>query len=194
MSYPHKGTLNRFLFKSPLVAWRLGLGPLLSHPVLRGSKMLVLSTWGRKSNLPRHTMLSYIQVDEQTYVASGWGAASDWYKNILANPSVNIQARGKVYTARARRVADLDEYTRIVDEMLGTGGDSHFEPWLASYGISPDRDDMLAKRERLYFIAFDPYDDGGPPPLRVDLQWVWGLTLIILIFAAIWLLSRRSKA
>ena len=156
--------------------------------------MLVLSTWGRKSNLPRHTMLSYIQVDGQTYVASGWGAASDWYKNILANPAVTIQARGKVYAARARRVGDLDEYTRIIAEMLDTGGDSHFEPWLASYGISPDRTDMLAKRERLHFIAFDPNDGNGPPPLPVDLQWAWGLTLIILIFAAVWLLSRRGKA
>ena len=44
MTYPVKGTFNRFLFKSPLYLWRMGLGPLLSHPAMGGSKMLALTT------------------------------------------------------------------------------------------------------------------------------------------------------
>lgn len=29
MTYPAKGTLNRLLFKSPLICWRMGLGQIM---------------------------------------------------------------------------------------------------------------------------------------------------------------------
>ena len=64
MTYPKKGTLNRLNFKSPLIWWRMGLGPLMSHQALAGNKMLVLTSWGRKSQLPRHTMLTYVSAGD----------------------------------------------------------------------------------------------------------------------------------
>jgi deazaflavin-dependent oxidoreductase (nitroreductase family) len=126
MTYPQRGTLNRVIFKVPLIWWRMGLGPLLSHEALAGNKMLVLTTWGRKSQSPRHTMLSFVVAGERIYVCSGWGAKSDWYKNILANPEVTLQVGRRVYSARARRVREIDEFQQIAQEMFATGGDTHF--------------------------------------------------------------------
>ena len=45
-AYPGKGTFNRLLYKTPLFLWRAGLGPLLSHPIRGGSRMLALAIWG----------------------------------------------------------------------------------------------------------------------------------------------------
>ena len=191
MTYPKKGTFNRIIFKMPLIGWRMGLGPLMSHQALRGSKMLVLTSWGRKSQLPRHTMLSYVSVGGRVYVCSGWGARSDWTKNITANPSVTVQAGRKTYTANARRVQDLDEFTQVIREMFATGGDTHFAAWLESFGIDYDPQDMIDKRERLYIVALDPSQETGPPPLAVNLTFVWGA--MVFLAAGLWLFIKRKE-
>jgi deazaflavin-dependent oxidoreductase (nitroreductase family) len=187
MTYPKKGTFNRLVFKFPLVLWRMGLGSVLSNPARGGRKMLVLTTWGRKSKQARHTMLSYVLAQDREYVCSGWGVKTDWYKNIQANPLVRIQAWQKNFAANAHRVEDLDKYTAIVQDLFETGGDSHFEAWLDSFGISYSQEDMIYKRDRLVLVAFDPCDEPGPPPLQPDLVWVW-LVAIGLLGILLWLL------
>jgi len=184
MNYPSKGTFNRLLFKTPLFWWRTGFGPLLSHPALGGGKMLAITTLGRVSGLPRHTMLSYAAAGGKEYVLSGWGSRSDWVKNILANPLVTVQVGRRGYTAQAYRVEDREEFTMVADEMFRTGGDSHFKPWLESYGVRYDRDDLVAKRDRVTVFGFQPVDDPGPPPLASDLRWIW--LLLAALVLAIW--------
>ena len=44
-------------------------------------------------------------------------------KNITANPFVTVQAGRKIYAAKARRVRDIDETTKITQVMFETGGD-----------------------------------------------------------------------
>lgn len=188
MTYPKRGTLNRLVFKTPLIWWRMGLGGILSHKALSGSRMLVLTCWGRKSQKPRHTMLSYVQVGEREYVCSGWGAGTDWYKNILENPHVTVQVGHGIYGAKARRVQDNEEFKRIADAMFETGGDSHFASWLESFEIELDLQDMINKKDRLYLVAFDWSEETCPPPMPVDLKWIWGV--MILIPVCIWLLVR----
>ena len=130
LEYPKKGTLNRVLFKGPLIWWRMGMGPILSHPMLAGHKMLVLTSWGRKSKLPRHTMLSYTEVADKIYVVSGWGERSDWYRNIMENSGVTVQVGRNTYTAYARRVEDDKECEGVAQSLFQTGGDLHFGSWL----------------------------------------------------------------
>lgn len=186
MTYPRKGTLNRLLFKGPLIWWRMGLGSILSHEAMSGSKMLVLTTWGRKSNMPRHTMLSYSIFKDNEYVASGWGDQTDWYKNFVENPSVTVQVGRKVYSAHARRVTDKNEFEGVGESLFESGGDSHFSSWLESMEIEHELQDLIAKRERVYFVGLDQNDESGPPPLKADLKWLWVIMLIILI--GIWMI------
>lgn len=181
MTYPRRGTVNRLFFKTPLFWWRMGLGPLLSHPMLAGNMMLLLTTWGRSSKLPRHTMLSCVQCGDNVYVCSGWGASTDWYKNTMANANVTVQRGNRVYSARARRVQDKEEFSKIADHMFQSGGDSHFKDWLTSLDIDYDVNDLIKKRDRVYYVALDTGGDEAPPPMSVDLRWIW----VALVFASI---------
>jgi hypothetical protein len=56
--------------------------------------------------------LQYEEVDGCYYIASARGAEADWYKNILADPSVHVQIRDREFDAVAEPVADP---TRIAD-------------------------------------------------------------------------------
>ncbi len=153
MAYPARGTLNRLLFKTPLIWWRMGLGPILGH------SMLVLTTWGRKSRVPRHSMLSFTPLPEHIYVGAGWGTHCDWYQNLVADPHVTVQVWDRQVTAKAgevifpalgRRVTDEAEFRQVSHRLFETGGDSHFKPWLDSLGIAYSHEDLVAKRERVH--------------------------------------------
>ena len=188
MTYPARGTFNRILFKLPLILWRLGFGAYLSSPARGGSKMLVLTTKGRKSGLPRHTMLSYIQSGEKEYVASGWATRSDWTKNIQTDPLVTVQVRGRIYSGLARRIIDLEEFTEVAKSLLDSGGDSHLEAWLAMLGTKNDLNHLVTKRDRVYFYGFDPTDVQGPIPLQADLLWIWAVIFSVILGLVFYLL------
>ena len=84
--------------------YRRGFGPT--------RLVLLLTTTGRKSGLPRVTPLQYEEVDGLFYIVSARGPAADWYKNIRANPRVCVQVRERVFEADAEPVT---EPVRIAD-------------------------------------------------------------------------------
>ena len=79
--------LNRRLMV-PL--WRLGLGQWLNAWPTMSGRIMVLVHTGRKSGRRRFTPVNYAQVDGEVYCTAGFGAGSDWYKNIIANPAVEV--------------------------------------------------------------------------------------------------------
>ena len=68
--------------------------------------VMMLTTVGRKSGLPRGTPLQYEEVDGDYYIASARGADADWFKNIRANPKVHVQIRDREFDAVAEPVTD----------------------------------------------------------------------------------------
>jgi proline iminopeptidase len=73
-----------------------------------GSKILLLTTEGRKTGEPRTTPLIYEDAGDGTYVivASKGGAPEDpgWYRNLSKNPEVELQVKDEVFPAHARTV------------------------------------------------------------------------------------------
>lgn len=94
----------RFLNVFMILMWRLGFGSMLNAwPSFLG-RYLVLVTVGRKSGLPRRTPVNYAVVDGAIYCTAGFGAISDWYRNLRANPNVEIWLPEGRWDARAEDV------------------------------------------------------------------------------------------
>ena len=92
------GKALRFGLRLPLWLYRLHLSWLL------GDRFLMLVHTGRKSGLPRQTVIEVVQHDKNTdtyYVVSGWGEKSDWYQNILKLPQVTVHVGGRQFQAKA---------------------------------------------------------------------------------------------
>ncbi|MCA9995353.1 MAG: nitroreductase family deazaflavin-dependent oxidoreductase [Anaerolineales bacterium] len=97
--------LQRLFFRFPIYLYRAHLGWLL------GKRFLLLNHTGRKSGLPRQTVLevAHYDVASDTYtIASGFGTRSDWYRNLQHNPDVAIQI-GRRKTAAHARFLSPDE-------------------------------------------------------------------------------------
>ena len=180
MRYPSGGWL-RWFYKAPLVEWRLGLGPLL-----RCFRCVVLTTRGRKSGRPRHTMLEHDVMDGVAYIAPGWGDRTQWYQNILDDPHVTVQRAGKTYGATARRVTDDTELRRLY---VATRGRSPvWKQYLDSWGVQDTAEDYVANKDRLVVLRLDPAAEVPFPGLRADLVWIWPAALFIA--TVLWLASR----
>ena len=87
----------------------------VGHIWKRGSKILLLTTKGRKTGAETTTPLIYEQDgDNYVIVASKGGAPEDpgWYRNLTKNPGVEAQVKGDVFEAHAR-TASGEERDRL---------------------------------------------------------------------------------
>jgi deazaflavin-dependent oxidoreductase (nitroreductase family) len=176
MTYPGGGWL-KFGVKAPITLWRLGLGPVI------GKVLMLITTTGRKSGLPRRTMVEYhtlpagdLPVSGKKYAPSAFGPKADWYKNIAADPRVTIQTADGAEGAIATRVTDDDELVAVF-ELFRRRDPVVLNWYLGSLDIQPDPADIVARKDRIYWLRFDPTDEVTPPPLEVDLKWVWLVVL-----------------
>jgi deazaflavin-dependent oxidoreductase (nitroreductase family) len=70
-------------------------------------RVLLLTATGRKSGLRRTTPLVYLKIDERLYVAAGRGERADWYRNVQADPYVEIDLGDGHFAALAEPEKDL---------------------------------------------------------------------------------------
>jgi deazaflavin-dependent oxidoreductase (nitroreductase family) len=176
MVYPGRGWRKQFM-KMPLRYWRMGLGPILQR------WFVVLTTTGRKSGQPRHTMLEYSVMDGKTYLGSGWGERPDWCKNIAADPRVTLQSSRGIESALARRVTDDAEFARLY-HVAKARKSPVWKEYLESLGIEDTVEDYVAKKQRLVIFRLDPTGEKTPAPMKTDLVWVWAVVVIVAL--AIW--------
>ena len=102
---------------------RAGLGPWLGSPL--GGWLLLLRVRGRKSGLMRDIPLSYLVDDGAAWVMAGFGPGTQWYRNLLADPDVEVILPGRTRRCVAEDVRDPDTRRRILPKLLratGAGG------------------------------------------------------------------------
>ncbi len=110
-----------------------------------GRPMLVLTSTGAKSGLPRVHPLVYSRAgDDYVVIASKGGAPTnpDWYFNLLANPVATIEVGTERFQARAR-LTEGAERRRLYDAQ------SALMPFFAEYEAKATREIPLFVLERV---------------------------------------------
>jgi len=109
------------------VLYALGLGLLV------GRLILLLTTTGRRTGRKRVTALQYEEVAGAYWLGSSRGTQADWFRNLVADPIVEVQVRTRRFRGRAeaiidaRRVADflelrLARHPRMIGRILQMEG------------------------------------------------------------------------
>lgn len=184
LAYP-SSAIMQYVYKSPILLYRLGLGSLV------GQLFMIMTTIGRKSGLPRHTAVEFHQHKGQKYVMVGW-SKSDWYQNILVNPTLTIQTASGVEHVRARRLTTVEEF-QAAWEIAKTN--PVLQGIIKLAGMNLTRDSFIAQKDRFIILTFEPTDEATPPPLQADLRWVLPAiaNTLIPMLIQIWLRSRTGK-
>ncbi len=176
---------NRFM----VLLFRLGLGGWGNGP--KTSQVMVLVHRGRKSGLLRRTPVNFAVVDDQIYCTAAFGQRADWYRNILADPRVQVWLPDGWYAGEAEEVSPDDP--RRLDLMRQVLIASGFAAPLFA-GINPKSisDDKLAEISAPYrLIRIYPSEACTGPGGPGDLAWVWPLSSVVLL--GLLLLGRRRK-
>ena len=135
----------------PQFFYAIGLGPIY------GRLVLLLTTTGRKSGLPRVTPLQYEEMEGKIVIASARGTKADWYRNILVNPNVTIRVKSREFNGLAEpvenpeRVADyikyrLRKHPRMIGFIMRRDGFPH----------NPTREDLVAYSAKRAVVIITP--------------------------------------
>ena len=177
--------LNRFM----ILMWRLGLGIWLNDARTSG-QIMVITHIGRKSGLRRQTPVNYALVDGELYCTAGFGRLSDWYRNIRAQPKVEVWLPHGRWMGEVSDITDSPNYVTLMRQVLIGSG---FAALLA--GINPRKmsDEELIAASRGYRLlhirrTVAATGPGGPG----DLAWIWPITTSILLFM-LWQPFRRMR-
>ena len=144
------------ILKLPLLLYRTGLGWLL------GNRFMLLTHVGRRSGKVRQTVLAVLSFDPKTReikAISAW-SASDWYKNILTLPALQVESGFIRYvpvhhSLSSEEIAALFEaycrkhpiFSRIVCRIPGWKWDSSHK-------------EVLELAKTLRGVAFQPKQNG----------------------------------
>lgn len=143
--------LLRLIHLPPRIYYAIGLGPMI------GNLVLLLTTVGRKSHKPRVTPLQYEEIEGRIYLGSALGQKADWFRNIQANPRVEVQLKSWKFSGSAetvtdpKRIADFLEvrlcrHPRMIGAMLRTEGIS----------TPPERCDLEKYAAQLAMVVIKP--------------------------------------
>jgi deazaflavin-dependent oxidoreductase (nitroreductase family) len=106
--------LNRLLM---VPAHRAGVAAWLGNPVT--GWQLLLTTTGRKSGLRRDTPLGYIVAEGAAWVMAGFGPTTHWYRNLLADPHVDVLMPARpAFAALAEECTDPAIRARILPPLI----------------------------------------------------------------------------
>lgn len=167
--------LNKF-FMVPL--FRLGLGPFLCNPF--SGYILVLKPIGRKSGKTYFTPVNYAIYHGNVCCISGGRRTSDWFRNLLVNPEIEIILPGGAIFARAEEVSDPDERRIVARKVLINAG---FAGFFEGYNPRTISDESLHEKiNDLPVMSFHPLGLGNGASDPAGWAWVLAILVTVVIF------------
>jgi deazaflavin-dependent oxidoreductase (nitroreductase family) len=171
----------RYFNKGMLFLWRLGLGRMINMWPAGTGRIMVLTHTGRRSGQRRQNPVNYAILNGDVYCTAGFGAKSDWYRNVRANPQVEVWLPDAWYQGLAEDVTGCAGSTTILRQVLIASGFAARAEGINPQVISDEELDRATADYRLIRIHLTaPRTGPGGPG---DLAWVWPVaTFILLLF------------
>ena len=176
---------NRFM----LLMWRLGLGTWVNiWPAVIG-RIMVITHRGRKSGLSRRTPVNYTIIDRDIFCTAALGEKSDWYKNMMKNPEVEVWLPGSWWVGVAEDVTDSEMRFPYLRQVLIASGFVARAAGINPHTIPEDEFEVVTKSYRLIRIQRSEARTGKGGP--GGLAWVCPLSTMLLL-PLIFLLRKRK--
>ena len=167
--------LNRF-FMVPI--FRLGMGPFVGNPIT--GYIMVLKTVGRKTGKTRYTPVNYALKNGYVYCMVGFGKMAHWYKNLKANPHLEVILPSRPIYGLMEEVSDPDEALDAARQIFKNAGFATiFEGYLPFREIPDEKIKALLKRVRILRIRPVGVGSGASDPS--GWMWVSLAALVILL-------------
>lgn len=164
--------LNIF-FMVPM--FRLGFGPFVGNPF--SGYIMVIKNIGRKSGKTRYAPVNYCIHQGDLYCLAGFGKVSDWYKNILANPNIEVIHPDGPLAGVAEVVKDADDRAALLRKILKNAGFAGFFEGFNPFTISDEELELKLGDRPLIRIHPVGLGNGASDPAG----WLWVTVVVICV-------------
>jgi len=89
---------------------------------LQAGQEIELTVTGRKSGREITNAVWFVQEGDRLYLLPVNGSDSDWFKNVLKDPTIRLAAGGSEVTARAKPITDPAAVGQVVGKFRAKHG------------------------------------------------------------------------
>jgi hypothetical protein len=137
---------NRFM----VLLWKIGLGKAINIWPAGFGRIMVIKHRGRKSGKEYLTPVNYAIVEGEIFCTAGFGSISDWYRNILVYPRVELWLPEGRHIACAEDISNSPQRLFLLRQVIIASG---FAGPL--FGVDPQKldDEELNKVSKNYQLV-----------------------------------------
>jgi deazaflavin-dependent oxidoreductase (nitroreductase family) len=110
--------MNRFM----VWMWKMGWGKMINFWPAGIGRIMVIKHHGRRSGKEYLTPVNYAIVDGEVYCTAGFGSISDWYRNMLVKPQVELWLPDGKRAACAEDISDSPRRAFLLRQVLIASG------------------------------------------------------------------------
>jgi deazaflavin-dependent oxidoreductase (nitroreductase family) len=139
-------------------ALRHGLGRMIGNPVT--GHLMILRTRGRVTGRRREAPLGYVIRDGAVWCVAGYGRATPWYRNLLADPAVEVVLPGRTFRGIATTVDDQCDWAAAYRDLIRSFGVLGRAVVGSIDGMTDEQ--LRARFDALPIIRIDPVAPAAP--------------------------------
>ena len=98
-------------------------------------RQIKLSVIGRKSGKTISNPVWFVAEGETLYLLPVHGSETQWYKNVLKNPTIRIDARGAEADFRAKPVTDAKAVRSVVEKFREKYGATDVKKYYSKFDV-----------------------------------------------------------
>ena len=99
-------------------------------------KEITITVTGRKSGRTISVPVWFVLEDGELYLLPVNGSDTQWYKNVLKNPSIRIDAGGDAAELRAVLVTDSKQVSSIIEKFRAKYGASDVKKYYSKFDVA----------------------------------------------------------
>jgi hypothetical protein len=103
---------------------------------LASTEELEITVTGRNSGRKISFPVWFVLESETLYLLTVKGSASNWYKNILRNPTMTISARGMEITVNVKPITDPPTVREVVEKFRAKYGTANIQRYYSKFDVA----------------------------------------------------------
>ncbi len=103
---------------------------------LSRSREINISVTGRKSGRTISIPVWFVLEDDKLYLLPVQGSDTQWYKNVLNNPMIRIDARGAEAEVKVVLVTDATQVSSVVEKFRAKYGTNDVKKYYSKFDVA----------------------------------------------------------
>lgn len=180
----------KYFNKFMVFLWRLGMGWWFGLWPQGWGQIMVITHIGRVTGKRYRTPVNFAIVNGEVFCTAGFGKQADWYRNILANPNVEIWLPEGWWTGTAIDISENKNHLEIMRAVIKASG---FAGPMFGADANVMDDESLKEATESYRLVHIQREQartgrGGPG----ELAWFWQIATFVML-PLVFLRRKRNR-